>query len=47
MRLIGHAARMEAIGNSYKIMVGKPEGRNRLEDLDIDGRMLLKLMLSK
>jgi hypothetical protein len=28
--------------NKYKILVLKSEGKNNLEDLSIDGRMLLK-----
>jgi hypothetical protein len=28
--------------NAYKILVGKPEGRDHSEDLDADGRFLLK-----
>ena len=28
-------------------LAGKPEGRNHLEDLAIDGRLILKLILGK
>jgi hypothetical protein len=28
-------------------LVGKPEGRNRLEDPDIDGRIILKWIFRK
>jgi hypothetical protein len=28
--------------NAYWILVGKPEGRNNLEDLDVDGWIVLK-----
>jgi hypothetical protein len=27
--------------NAYIILVGKPEGKNHLEDIDIDGRIIL------
>jgi hypothetical protein len=33
--------------NAFKIVVGKPEGKNHLEDLGIDGRIILKLILWK
>jgi hypothetical protein len=32
--------------NAYKLLVGKPEG-DHLEDLDIDGKKILKLILKK
>jgi hypothetical protein len=28
--------------NAYKILVGKPEGNNHLEDLEVDGKIVLK-----
>jgi hypothetical protein len=27
---------------AYRILMWKPEGRNHFEDLDVDGRMILK-----
>jgi hypothetical protein len=33
--------------NAHKILVGKPEGRDNLEDLDVDGRIVLKCILQK
>jgi hypothetical protein len=33
--------------NSYKIFIGKPEGENHSEDLDIDGRIILEWILGK
>jgi hypothetical protein len=31
----------------YRILVGTPEGRNHLEDPDVDGRIILKWILKK
>jgi hypothetical protein len=31
----------------YKTFVGKPEGKNHLEDLDIDGRIIFKWIIEK
>jgi hypothetical protein len=33
--------------NVYKVLVGKSEGKNHLEDLNVDGRVILKLILTK
>jgi hypothetical protein len=32
---------------AYRILVGRPEGRNHLEDPGVDGRIILKLMFKK
>jgi hypothetical protein len=32
---------------AYRIWVGKPDGRSHLQDPDIDGRIILKLMFEK
>jgi hypothetical protein len=46
IRLVEHVARKgERIG-AY-VLVGKPEGRNHLEILDIDGRIILKWIFIK
>jgi hypothetical protein len=37
-----HLACMVEIRSAYKILVGKLKGRDLLEDLGIDGRMILK-----
>jgi len=39
MRCAGHVARMGCKRNEYKILVGKPEGKNHSEDLGVDGTM--------
>jgi hypothetical protein len=33
--------------NAYKILVENPEGRRYLEDLDVDGRIILECILGK
>jgi hypothetical protein len=37
MRWAGHVARMGEGRNVYRILVGKPEGKNHLEDQGVDG----------
>jgi hypothetical protein len=37
MRWVGHVARMGNRRGAYRILVGKPEGKNHLEDLDVNG----------
>ena len=37
MRWAGHAARMGESRGVYRVVVGKPEGKNHLEDPGIDG----------
>jgi len=32
---------------AYSVLVGRPEGNNHLEDLDIDGRIILKCKFKK
>jgi hypothetical protein len=38
---------MGEVRNSYNSYVGKPEGKNHLEDLGVDGNIILKLMFGK
>jgi hypothetical protein len=47
MKWMGHVARMVERRGVYKVLVGKPEGRNHLEDLGVDGRILLRWIFRK
>jgi hypothetical protein len=47
MRWTGDVARMGQTKISYKILVGKPEGKRRLEDLNVDGRIILEWIFGK
>jgi len=31
----------------YRVLVGKPEGRNHLEDQSVDGKVILRLIFRK
>jgi hypothetical protein len=42
-----HIACMGEMRNAYKILVRRPEGRDHLEDLGIDGRISLEWILGK
>ena len=37
MRWVGHVARMGEERGLYRVVVGKPEGRNHWGDLGVDG----------
>jgi len=39
---VGHATYTGERRSAYRVLVGKPEGKNHLEDLGIDGRIILK-----
>jgi hypothetical protein len=39
MRWVGLVARIGDKGDAHRVLVGKPEGKNHLEDLDIDRRV--------
>jgi hypothetical protein len=43
----GHVERMGEGRNVYRVLVGKPEGKNRLEDQGVDGRMGSKWTLGR
>jgi hypothetical protein len=47
MRRAGRVARMGEGGNVYRVLVGKPEGKDRLEDQGVDGRMGSKCTLGR
>jgi hypothetical protein len=32
---------------AYRVLVGRPEGKSHLKDLDIDGRIILKWIFKK
>jgi hypothetical protein len=32
---------------AYRVSVGKPKRKNHLEDLDVDGRIILKFIFKK
>ena len=36
----------EGIGE-YRVLVGKPEGKNHMKDLGVDGRIILKYVFKK
>jgi hypothetical protein len=46
MRWMGHAACVGEMRNAYTILVGKPEGRDYLEELVVC-RIILKWILKK
>jgi hypothetical protein len=43
----GHVARMGEMRNAYKILIGKPEGKNHSEELGVDGKIILEWFLRK
>jgi hypothetical protein len=47
MRWTGHTTGMGAKWNACRALVRKSEGKRPLGDLDIDGRIILKLILEK
>jgi hypothetical protein len=47
MRWAGHIARMGAMRNAYRILVGKHKGKSHSEDLRVDGRIILEWILGK
>jgi hypothetical protein len=44
---VGHVVRMGERTGAYMGLVGKPEGKNHVEDLGVDGRIILQCMLKK
>jgi hypothetical protein len=47
MRRAGHVARVGKMGNAYTIFVGKSEEKGQLENMGVDGRMILEWILQK
>jgi hypothetical protein len=47
IRWMGHVAHMGEMRNACKILVRKPEGRYHLEDLGVDGRIILEWIVWK
>jgi hypothetical protein len=41
MRWAGYGGLIGEMRNVYKILIRKPEGKNHLEDLGVDGRVIL------
>ena len=47
MRWDGHVARMGEERGVYRVLVGKPEGRDHWGDLDVDGWIILEWISRK
>jgi len=47
MRWAGHVVRMVENRGVYRVLVGKPEGKNHLEDQGLHGRILLNWIFRK
>jgi len=47
MRWVGHVVRMGERRGVYRVLVGKPEGRDHLGDPGIDGRIILSPIFRK
>ena len=47
LRWAGHITRVGKRRSAYRVLVGKREGRNRLEDQGVDERKILKWILEK
>jgi hypothetical protein len=47
MRWARHVASNRVRRGIYRVWVGKPEGKSHLEDPDVDGRIILRLISRK
>jgi hypothetical protein len=47
MRWAGNVARIEDKIYASGVLVGKPDERDRWEDIDVDGKIILKWILVK
>ena len=47
MRWVGLVACMGERRSVYRVLVGKPEGKNHLEDPGVDGRIILRWIFGK
>jgi hypothetical protein len=43
----GHIAHMSDVINAYKILARTPKVKNHLEDIDIDGKIILERILRR
>ena len=47
IRRAGHIARMGNRRGTYRVLVGKSEGKSHLKDPDVDGRIILSWMFRR
>jgi hypothetical protein len=47
IRRAGHVAHMGEMRKAYKVLVGKSEGNTSLQDLGVDGRIILEWIFEK